>query len=43
MSRIAPTNRWRRAAIKTSVITALVLGGLLGVYFLIRTLIAMHS
>ena len=43
MSRIAPTNHRRRAAIKAAVITALVLAGGLGVYFLLQAVIAMHT
>lgn len=43
MSRIAPTNRRRNAAIKAAVITALILAGSLGAYSLIRAVIAMHS
>jgi hypothetical protein len=43
MSRNAPTNRRRRIAIKAAVITALVLAGGLGVYFLIQAVIAMHT
>ncbi|GAA0736851.1 hypothetical protein [Dactylosporangium roseum] len=37
------TNRGRRVAIKAVVITALVLAGSLGVHFLIRAVVAMHT